>query len=454
MACLAAGGIVAGGASCANGTAGHSVSVPEGGYSDTTMSGDDSPATQDSPVSMSTCDANTQNDYLNCGMCNHRCAVGDICSCGTCMAPCDAGLTECCGSCVDTTKDPLNCGMCQKECLPPTSGSGTATCVSSSCSFTCPLDAGGPEGGKIIQCEADSGAAGCFDPTNSPQACGGCGISCGSGNVCLESMCCAQGSAVCGGKCENVQDSSTSCGACDAGCPSPATCSSGVCTGYGATNPTTAFIDACSLPNHTTVLASQFGWMTTNSLTLPISFNFYGTAETQVFIGNEGTIGFGATTVFMDDFPSCSNPDPFDNYPAIVLFGDDNMDTGPDGVCYALVGSADGGISADASVPSDAAAGDGGAPTGRQFVVTWEQASYETVANSVMTFSLVLSEGSNTIDFMYETMSSGADAGINASLGGASATVGMQNGQGLDTPISCNAQFIQSTPYNIHLAPL
>jgi hypothetical protein len=369
-----------------------------------------------------------------------------------CQAFCTGGKTACCGQCVDTTKDPANCGQCTNQCLPPSSGIGTPVCVASTCAFTCP-DAG-PEGGTIISCGADAGTPGCYDPTSSANACGGCGKACDGGGSCVNSTCCPSGDdAICGGQCASLQTDPHHCGACDAGCGvgDGGTCMAGKCVGYVASTPTVPFIDACSLPGHQTTLTNQSFWAHSSALNLPFSFSSYGTAFTQVWLQSQGAIGFGAPSTnpftIPDNFPQCGGVfDPTTGYPAAVAFGDTSLATGPNGVCYGSTSSVDGGAPVDGG-------GDAGAPN--QFVVTWSQATLLGDTGSVLTFSIVLTEGTNTIDFQYETMSSAvADGGLDPTVAGANASVGLQNqGVMLYTPWSCNTSFITATPLDVRFTP-
>lgn len=375
-------------------------------------SGSSSGASGSSSGGGSGCDADTMGDPFNCGACGHRCPQGNNCSCGQCIAPCAQGMATCCGGCANLMTDPMNCGACSNACQSMGTGD-IPECAGGHCTFTCP-DAG-PEGGAIITCGADSGSPGCYDPSNSPQACGGCG------NVCTSGSCV-------GGICQ------------DASVPT---------TGYTTSTPTLPFIDACSLPGHSTTLVSQSFWQYSAANNLPITFSFFGTAQTQFWLGSGGTLGFGAiSSMFPPDDPSdCTTnwppptfppPDPAQQYPEILPFGDMNLATGANGVCYGVNGA-------------DAGTNDAGA--GPQFVVTWSQATLSTDPGSILTFSVVLTQGTNTIDFLYQTMA-GADGGLDNTVAGANATVGVQALHIMPyTKYSCAATFIQSTPFAIRFTP-
>jgi hypothetical protein len=262
-------------------------------------------------------------------------------------------------------------------------------------------------------------------------------MQCPTGQTCSQSTCCPQGNQFCAGSCVDVTKDPNNCGACDAGCPAPAQCAAGKCTGYTTTNPTVAFIDACTLTGHTTVLTNQGVWKTTQLFALPFSFTFYGTSETQAWLQSQGTLGIGTPQAFPppDNFPDCtSSGDPTTAYPAAVAFGDSNLATGANGVCYGSTGTA----------------------PNRQFVATWSQATEQFDPGSTLTFSIVLTETTNTIDFQYQTMS-GTDGGVDAVVGGSHATVGIQaksGGNFVYTAYSCAKSFVTSTPLDVRFTPV
>jgi hypothetical protein len=391
------------------------------------------------------CDANLATDYMNCGSCGHECEAGLICNVGQCQANCTSPQVLCPGEpgCFDLSSDMQNCGTCGTACLPPAGGTvvATAQCVTSQCLFTCPADAGVPDGagGPIVQCETDSGGSpGCFDLTQTSDHCGACNKQCPTGQICSQSTCCPQGNQFCSSACVDVTKDPNNCGACDAGCPAPAQCSAGKCTGYTTTNPTgVTFLNACSMTGSATVLTNSGAWTHTNVIALPFSFTFYGTAETQFWLQSQGTLGIGTPQAFPppDGFPDCtSGGDPTTAYPAAVAFGDSYLATGANGVCYATAGTA----------------------PNRQFVATWSQTTEQVDPGSTLTFSIVLTETTNTIDFMYQTMS-GSDGGVDSYVGGSHATVGIQGKSGgnfVYTAYACAKSFITSTPLDVRFTPV
>jgi hypothetical protein len=443
MVAGAAGSVVA---ACA--TSGTGVGPQTG----TDASPDSSMQTNDSSSGGGGCDgANLQTDFANCGSCGHVCPTGEICNAAKCQAGCNSPQVICPNQsgCYDLSTDEQNCGACGAVCQAPQGTViGSPVCTNGFCDFTCPADASTEAGAPIVKCAADAGTPGCFDLTSSPENCGTCGMPCATGDSCTSGQCCTSGSIVCGGACTNVQTSATSCGACDAGCPSPAKCIGGQCTGYVTSNPTEAFLNACSLPGSKAVLPNQAFWAMSQVAPLPFAFTFFGTSETQFWIGSQGTLAFGTPSKFMppDGYPDClSTGDPTTAYAAAVAFGDESLATGPNGVCYATIGGA-GDAGADAGV-------DGGAP--EQFVVTWSQVYDSSDTGSQLTFSIVLTQGTNTLDFMYQ-QAAGVDGGIDPTVAGATATVGIQAPSGgtlAYTPYSCGTTFISSTPFDVRFAP-
>jgi hypothetical protein len=420
---------------CANGGTGAPASGSDASTESGSGGGDSSSSSGSSSGGGGSCDADTMTDETNCGSCGHVCPTGDICVASQCQLPCSSPTTVCAGEpgCFNLTNDNQNCGTCGTQCLPPAAGTvvGTAACVGSQCIFTCPTDAGVVDGGgPIVQCGADSGTPGCFDLTSSSDNCGSCGVSCEGGATCTQSQCCPAGDAYCSGKCIDVQTDTMNCGGCNAVCA--AQCVAGMCVGYSQSNPTVAFVDACTATGATTgLLVNQSDWETTAAFTLPFSFTFFGTAETQAFLASDGTLGFGSPTVFYD-LPQCGQAEPFTNFASILAFGDEELETGSNGVCYATTGTA----------------------PNQQFVATWKQASYLGDTGAVLTFSIILTQTTNTIDLVYQT-ASGADGGVDPSVGGANATVRLQfpGTPELTASASCNKAFIPSTPYDIRFTP-
>jgi hypothetical protein len=91
-------------------------------------------------------------------------------------------------------------------------------------------------------------------------------------------------------------------------------------------------------------------------------------------------------------------------------------------------------------------------------VATWKQATLFTDPGSTLDISVVLTQGTDTIDFQYQVndgVDAGPDAGFSPTLAGANATVGIQQGNGSTqhTATSCNTPFITSNPFDIRYTP-
>jgi hypothetical protein len=337
----------------------------------------------------------------------------------------------------NTMTDPLNCGQCGKACPQPSASQFAATpvCSAGVCTFQCASDAG-TDGGNLIVCPSGVSASGCFDPRTSVTACGGCGNECTGGQTCIQGTCCAVGGAICGGKCADLMNDPANCGACGSSCGQGGACASGKCVGYVTSNPAESFLDACKLSGHKAVLPNQIGWTMSSVFNLPFTFTLFGQPQTQFWIGSQGTLAFGTPDPnnMPDGFPACltsgGTPDTTTGYPAIVPFGDSNLNTGPDGVCF-------------------------GQTTGtpQQFVVTWSGLNESTETNSVLTFSVVLTQGTNAIDLQYKTCESAPDGGLDPTVAGANASVVMQLSANVASNYSCNVTFIPQTPYTVHFVP-
>ena len=179
---------------------------------------------------------NTDFDPNNCGGCGNACAAGELCSDGVCTGVCGPEHATCGDACTSLDNDPANCGACGTACtgapngaaicndggcgvlcMPgfgdcnldlvssgtdgceihldtnlancgvcgnacPTPANATASCVAGSCGI------GVCEPG-YFDCDLDP-ANGCESQVTSDAAnCGACGITCGSGQACENSVC-------------------------------------------------------------------------------------------------------------------------------------------------------------------------------------------------------------------------------------------------------------------------
>jgi len=134
------------------------------------------------------CEADRQNDPMNCGTCSNVCPSGPggmaACNLGGCALVCDPGFDDCDvlpgnGCEVDLQNDPMDCGFCGNKCI---LANAVSSCNVGSC--------------QVSGCNAGFGncdgldSTGCETPTNNdPLNCGGCGISCGAAGVCNAGVC-------------------------------------------------------------------------------------------------------------------------------------------------------------------------------------------------------------------------------------------------------------------------
>ncbi|HET6340309.1 MAG TPA: hypothetical protein VFG30_44175 [Polyangiales bacterium] len=112
----------------------------------------------------------TGSDVDNCGRCGNVCTGGKMCLIGLCACP--VGQHDCNGTCVSTNAV-ATCGL---SCTPCTAPAGaTATCDGLFCGVKCTTG---------VSCSNV-----CTDTSTSNTNCGGCGITCASGQVCSGGSC-------------------------------------------------------------------------------------------------------------------------------------------------------------------------------------------------------------------------------------------------------------------------
>jgi hypothetical protein len=150
-----------------------------------------------------------------------------------------------------------------------------------------------------------------------------------------------------------------------------------------------AFINACSLAGHTTVLPAVDD--ATALLTVPFTYYLWDYNGTAAWVSSNGVFGGGSvgTTAYTESCPlGTSAP-----ANAVLAFWDDQVTR--TGVC----------------------AGTSGTAPNRKFVVTWSDSQSYIDSTAHLTYSVIISEGSNIIDVVYQTMTGTYASGISAGVG-------------------------------------
>jgi hypothetical protein len=188
---------------------------------------------------------------------------------GECAAPgADSGVGSCCAGSCATFDTPQNCGACGLTCATGAS-CGASGCSAPCTAATCPAGlvcvqsgTGGvcllPSCSSATEgeyCSAAKATAGlccsqtCVDTSSDPNNCGGCGMFCTPGSVCLYGSCIAAqdcatatpgtvclnddgGAGTCCGTCGNFNFDTDplNCGGCGLICPQGTTCTQGYCS--------------------------------------------------------------------------------------------------------------------------------------------------------------------------------------------------------------------------------
>ncbi|MBK8696307.1 MAG: hypothetical protein IPN17_29575, partial [Deltaproteobacteria bacterium] len=209
----------------------------------------------------------------------------------------------------------------------------------------------------------------------------GGGASCSTGNVCTNgALACVGGSLSCQvGSYNNGVACSTS------GSVAP---SNYTLTG---TSPL-GWINACAYNP-----GNSLGDDGAQNLALPFPFRFYGTSYTGVGVNSNGWIGFPTASAGLWSHM----PLPYSGLSNVVVpFWDDLYQRNP--ICWATLGAA----------------------PNRQFVIEWNDAMILGDSTAHLTFEVILSESTNTIDVLYQTMSG------SSRVNGTNATTGIQQGTG------------------------
>jgi hypothetical protein len=288
---------------------------------------------------------------------------------------------------------------------------GRATCAAGVCALTCEAPYGNCDGSVLNGCETDL--------DTSLSHCGACGRACNPPNaigLCSSGACailaCAGGFRDCdmsaANGCEaNFNSDRNNCGRCGGVCPAGRSCVGGACTtlvtGYSVAPIPTAFLDAGAAPARRVVsLGSGFPFQYETSIPLPFPFRFWNLTYSEIVVSASGYIQLGASPFGlglngMYRLPSTSAPRP------AVFVGGRTLYTRGFSVCTATFGAA----------PS------------RQFVVYWSSVgtTSSTSPPGVMSMELILNEGTQTLDFVYRSISG-------SGVTGPESIVGLQNETG------------------------
>jgi hypothetical protein len=157
--------------------------------------------------------------------------IGDIVPLGQPTSSCAEGLQDCGAGCI-SVDDPLHCGGCGIAC-----GSGQV-CTAGACEcVSALLDACGSE---------------CVDLTSSQTHCGDCTTACPM--FCADSACadtCPSGTTSCGGSCVVFATNPANCGGCGVTCGAGETCTAGSCgCSAGFENCSGTCVDVLTNPTH------------------------------------------------------------------------------------------------------------------------------------------------------------------------------------------------------------
>ena len=138
---------------------------------------------------------------------------------------CRTGTNRCGTGCADYASDRRNCGGCGQACA------ASQVCVATGSD-------GGVGSGPVGKCECQQGTVPCegrcVATATDPSACGGCGTSCATNQVCEQGQCkgsCTLGvSTLCGASCVDTSADVGNCGGCGLTCQAGQKCVSGGCT--------------------------------------------------------------------------------------------------------------------------------------------------------------------------------------------------------------------------------
>ena len=169
------------------------------------------------------------------------------------------------------------------------------------------------------------------------------------------------------------------------------------------------FINACATGGTRVSLAgtSRDDAHAAAALTIPFTFRFFGVDYTQVWPSTNGYAVFGATAP--QDRAGGRDRFPADEGPLVAAFWADLVLRAAPGsdLCVRTVGTA----------------------PDRQFVIEWLDAYHTTYDTTHLTFEVVLTETTNTVDVIYSRLDPTGDT-IAEYVHGALATIGLQSDRG------------------------
>lgn len=272
---------------------------------------------------------------------------------------------------------------------PMTDGGGDVTDASDTGPEPCPMS-------FQIRCAADGGTA-CVNPLNDTRNCGICGRTCAADQSCLLGGC---------------QVTST-----------------GYARDPAASASTVPYIDACAGGTRLTFTSNDDAAAFTS---LPFAFTLFRASVPANAMINVSTNGFlslqnAAASGYAGDIPSMDAP----NGVIAPFWADLMLRSSTAAVCTHVVGSS----------------------PNRKFVVEWRDVSWYTVASTAptMSFEAILNEGSNVIDFAYQTVQP-RPADLSRTL-----TIGVENLAGLAAFTVCNAAYTScgiDSDRRVRLTPL
>jgi hypothetical protein len=311
---------------------------------------------------------------------------------------------------VDLSTSVSHCGRCGNACV---GANGTPMCTSGVCAFTCNDGFG--------DCDMNP-ANGCEVNLNTAQPhCGRCGNACpvptGGSATCAGGTCgalCPAGRTLCDSSCIDTQTNPMHCGACGTACSGGMVCNRGVCgaplpTRYVQAASTQALLNACTAPGRTQVLTNVDD--STATLTVPFSFRFWArdiAAGATAGVSSNGTLQLNGAPLaaLSGSIPSTTAPN------GVIAPYWRDLVTGSAGVCSGVFGTA----------------------PNRQWVVQWTSVRHY-LGSENLTFEIVITEGTNTIDLVYGTMS-----------GSSTATVGVENDDGTAAVGGCSGSATSCAP--------